>query len=109
MNVEMKNRWVNALRSGVYHQGKNYLCQDNKYCCLGVLCEVLEIKSEISLDYPGEQVKSYLFDGWKSQCVIPQDLGMKIGLIGTESNKLISMNDGGAPFSKIADYIEENL
>jgi hypothetical protein len=34
--------WVEALLSGKYEQGKNFLhtIEDNKYCCLGVACEV---------------------------------------------------------------------
>lgn len=33
--------WINALRSGNYKQGKYRLRSvDNKYCCLGVACEV---------------------------------------------------------------------
>ena len=34
-------KWVAALRSGKYKQGRNYLrSKDNKFCCLGVLCEL---------------------------------------------------------------------
>lgn len=32
--------WVKALESGDYKQGKGRLCNENKYCCLGVACEV---------------------------------------------------------------------
>jgi len=32
--------WVKALRSGEYEQGYTYLCQKDKYCCLGVLSKV---------------------------------------------------------------------
>ena len=34
------NAWLTALRSGNYAQGPDFLNQDGKYCCLGVLCEV---------------------------------------------------------------------
>ena len=33
-------RWVDALRSGEYKQGRNFLERDGKFCCLGVLCEI---------------------------------------------------------------------
>lgn len=39
----MKDRirlWVKALRSGKYHQAKRSLRRDNRYCCLGVACDV---------------------------------------------------------------------
>ena len=40
MNKRIKNKWLKALRSGKYKQGKSILFSDNKYCCLGVLCEL---------------------------------------------------------------------
>lgn len=46
MKPEWKERWINALRSGEYSQGQNYLniweTLRNKhfYCCLGVLIDL---------------------------------------------------------------------
>lgn len=40
MNKTLKNKWIKALRSGKYEQGKGNLNHDGRYCCLGVLCEV---------------------------------------------------------------------
>lgn len=41
MNQEIKKRWVAALRSGDYKQGTGALRNaDNKFCCLGVLCDL---------------------------------------------------------------------
>jgi hypothetical protein len=40
MNPEVKARWVAALRSGEYKQGKGALRLNNKFCCLGVLCDL---------------------------------------------------------------------
>lgn len=45
--------WLAALRSGKFNQGQAYLKihQDNqlpRYCCLGVLCETLEIAQDTS-------------------------------------------------------------
>lgn len=37
----LKKRWVAALRSGKYKQGKGTLLAGGKYCCLGVLCEIV--------------------------------------------------------------------
>ena len=40
-------KWVKALRSGDYQQGKANLCKEDKisgdceYCCLGVACDIL--------------------------------------------------------------------
>ena len=41
MNKDIKKLWVNALLSGEYKQGKGILKDlNNKFCCLGVLCEI---------------------------------------------------------------------
>lgn len=44
MNPEIKARWVAALRSGNYAQGRHALRRvidgKDKYCCLGVLCDI---------------------------------------------------------------------
>lgn len=33
-------KWVEALRSGEYEQGFGQLNSQNKFCCLGVLCDL---------------------------------------------------------------------
>jgi len=33
-------KWVKALRSGKYKQGRNRLRKKDRFCCLGVLCEL---------------------------------------------------------------------
>lgn len=45
MNENIKTKWVIALRSRGYKQGKSFLKRYNPegealYCCLGVLCEL---------------------------------------------------------------------
>lgn len=37
MPKSIRRKWLNALRSGKYKQGKGALEKDGKYCCLGVL------------------------------------------------------------------------
>ena len=41
MDKKIKTRWLKALRSGKYKQGKQTLrTKDGEYCCLGVLCDL---------------------------------------------------------------------
>lgn len=45
MNPEVKARWLAALTSGEYTQGRDLLAREVapgvfRYCCLGVLCEL---------------------------------------------------------------------
>lgn len=55
MKKSVAVKWVKALRSGKYKKGRFQLRRnDNSYCCLGVLCEVLKIpavKDELSYTY----------------------------------------------------------
>jgi hypothetical protein len=39
MNDNAK-KWVAALRSGKYKQGRKFLRYKDEYCCLGVACEL---------------------------------------------------------------------
>lgn len=39
MNPEIKAKWVAALRSGDYEQGRGYLHRGG-FCCLGVACDL---------------------------------------------------------------------
>ncbi len=40
MKPEIKQKWVAALRSGKYKQGRGCLRRHDSYCCLGVLCDL---------------------------------------------------------------------
>ena len=42
MNEDMKKRWVEALRSGEYEQTRERLRGDDRHCCLGVLCDLVD-------------------------------------------------------------------
>ena len=35
-----RKKWVEALRSGEYEQGKEFLQCGSSFCCLGIACEV---------------------------------------------------------------------
>ena len=85
MNVEIKRKWVEALRSGKFTQLRGGFQDGKNHCCLAVL------GATISSNTP-----------------FPDD--NKIGLSARERTNLIRMNDDqGKSFAEIADYIEEHL
>lgn len=43
MKAELKAKWIDALWSGAYEQGRGELYLRGRYCCLGVLCVVADI------------------------------------------------------------------
>jgi hypothetical protein len=40
MDPVLKEKWITALRSGEFRQGREVLKRDGTYCCLGVLAEI---------------------------------------------------------------------
>jgi len=99
--------WVKALRSGKYKQGKEALRRDNKFCCLGVACDLYsKTKNKLEIE-KNEGV--YLYDGWSA--TLPTRVMQWIGLTtpdGEISNEmtLASLNDKGSTFKQIAKIIE---
>lgn len=51
-NAEAVKKWVKALRSGEYKQGKNYLKNiDRTFCCLGVACAIAKKEGIIDKNF----------------------------------------------------------
>lgn len=92
---ELKQRWVEALRSGRYQQGRGYLRKDGKYCCLGVLCDVVD-----STGWDGDTFNERF-------SLLPYELKQRLNISNAVEDKLTDMNDSGDyTFNEIADWIE---
>jgi hypothetical protein len=113
MNPEIKAKWVAALRSGEYKQGRgNLRDKDNAFCCLGVLCDILDnTKWQDSYD---EKLYSYGND-IETAGIPPQAGNFPFEALGKFTNKageiinLSLLNDSGSSFEEIADIIEKHL
>ena len=105
MNPDVKAKWVAALRSGVFKQGRGMLWRadgDDKrrYCCLGVLRNITKGDSPATAQYPRASAACYLSDvDGQEESVLP----------GHTESVLAGMNDEGKSFAQIADFIEANL
>ncbi len=106
-----KDRWIKALRSGKYIQGRNKLLRkelyNNTYCCLGVAGAICGINEEVLVE------NSMLHDKFMKD--VPKILSSNNNLT-TDSDgndlaeKLAQMNDSGKwSFNRIASYIEKYL
>lgn len=100
MDLDVKKRWVEDLRSGQYQQGFGSLCQVSTttgavtFCCLGVLARSCGC-SERSL---------------YSTTILPQFVKDESRISTGTISELISLNDHrNRSFSAIADWIEEHL
>lgn len=107
MDAEIKKKWVEALRSGRYKQGYGRLHGDNNYCCLGVLCDVIDNTKWYKGNYSSEFV--YVYKNVSCLGHVPLSLRKEIGMSLDQHNKLCRMNDNGDSFETIANHIEENL
>jgi hypothetical protein len=119
MNQEVKQKWLDALRSGQYLQGNGaLLCRsiDNspKYCCLGVLCDIHSKATGCAWDVNDhyEGCSSFVPDvvvewaGLQDYEIDQSDEGFDIG---TGEYELSSYNDNGHSFEEIAQLIENSL
>lgn len=104
MNKAIKARWVAALCSGDYEQGVGHLRLDDRYCCLGVLADIVDPQG-----WRPDELNPTL-SRHRGNSVYPDySVGYACGLGQQEEIDLSTMNDGGKTFIEIADYIEENL
>ena len=128
MIPELKAKWVAALRSGDYKQGTEFLKAgsateisngQHEYCCLGVLCEILNIPS---VPYPNAagEVYDYKFgEAGQDAGLIPTNyFHNDLGFDRLNQPVLMTMNDGvqsetetipPKTFAEIADYIEKEI
>jgi hypothetical protein len=100
MNQELKNKWIEALRSGKYKQGRNYLRMGDSFCCLGVLCDVDDPSK-----WRANHFVSARMYGDNLSC-----LPDYFPLSPRARASLMRMNDvQNKSFEEIADWIEENV
>lgn len=125
MKPEIKQKWIAALRSGEYEQGKAFLKYDNKFCCLGVLCDLHAKETGAEWDM---WCGSYLY--YDADTMIPQQVADWAGIPYTyinidrngngnivwihSKNKvtptyLAELNDNGISFAGLTTVIEEKL
>lgn len=117
MNQDVKERWVAALRSGKYKQGNGMLRIDGAFCCLGVLCDVVN-PSGWGAELPmGSSGHVAVYFGEQTAGLTPEvmalagldcDLGDRVSIDG-ERDLLSTHNDCGKTFEQIADAIEAQL
>ncbi len=107
MKKDIADKWVTALRSGKYKQTQGQLKSEDRYCCLGVLCEIsLQGTWKGRTYFTGHSTDNDStvgltvrdWSGLKESC----------GHLGnTEIHSLAGMNDEGSTFNEIADIIEK--
>lgn len=103
MNPEAKAKWIEALRSGKYKQGRGALRNGDTFCCLGVLCDISGVAKWDVTRYDGE-----LYMPPKSVREWAGLDGYPVYLDGPTGDDVSHLNDQmGLSFEEIADLIEK--
>jgi hypothetical protein len=92
MDTQVKQRWLEALRSGEYKKARGRLhnTRNGTHCCLGVL----DIVAELGSDGVGQLTGTDL---------------RHVGMNYDEQDTLAILNDRSGGWDKVCDYIERNL
>jgi hypothetical protein len=125
VKADIKQQWIDALQSGEYQQGSGQLrTVNNEYCWLGVLCD-LAVQAGIAKweKHPTGSWRAVSLDGTKRSLNYLPSFVMKWAELefdnpniqyfheaeDVHTRTLAGANDTGAPFSRIAKIIEEQL
>ena len=110
MNKQIKIKWIKALLLGKYKQGRKKLrTLANKFCCLGVLCDLY--KKEKKIKWIKKKTEYVIL---KEGAILPRQvrewagIDSDVGDYGT-FYYLSADNDNGQKFKTIAKTIEENF
>jgi len=109
MDQNIKEQWVEALRSGKYEQGRCWLRHKDKFCCLGVLCDLHAQATNCDWE-EYNNIGNYL----DSDEVLPGKVVKWAGLDSEDpfinKERVSSYNDDRRlDFDQMSDLIESNL
>ena len=109
-----QKKWLAALRSGKYEQGKMFLKLDNRFCCLGIACDIVKnilnfpISNKLNVR-SGNYVTNY--DG--EDIGLPKTVQDYFKFISKQGGNYVAtalshLNDKGKTFQEIADIVTKN-
>lgn len=114
MNQEIKTKWIEALKSGKYKQGREHLRAGDDFCCLGVLCDIYKNQSTEKVEWESPD-RGNVYSILNHSGVLPKpvqewaELDSENPITGDAGHSLAHLNDTGKSFLEIADLIEKNL
>lgn len=132
MNPQVKEKWIDALRSGKYEQGSEKLRTVNGYCCLGVLCDLYSQEQNTEWEFHGafEEENTQPTDYWyfegeseflpesvKEWAGLP-DANPTVRVDVTEgesegdwfyNDEIANLNDSGYNFNELSKLIEQQF
>lgn len=106
MLTQLQSDWIKALEDGSHQQTTKRLNCDGKFCCLGVLLDVID-KTKWSFSTYGIGTWT---DGMGFTYVVslPQEISERVGLKYTDVETLVEWNDSlNKTFPEIAQFLRE--
>ena len=118
MDKDVKTKWIDALRSGYYKQGK-YKLRDlgDYYDATGVLCD-LAVNASVIASPKRYDAEDGVFFGYtytdpdskvEWATGLPKAVQTWAGIEYRLAYRIALMGDEGMSFNKLADWIEESL
>lgn len=119
-----KAEWIAALKSGQFAQGKECLCEDGKYCCLGLLSHLQKRLNNSGKGFRDGELfgasglilssDNPVFAILRGRGEFPDTVRYVIYIhdLNNPENityclSLAELNDAGASFEEIADAIDQ--
>jgi len=108
--AEHRQQWLDALRSGNYQQTRGTLKYDDRFCCLGVACDISGLGEWVYTS--DSKTQGYTVKDVLLLSVLPKDVMNWLGVSSSTAfdknmiNSLASLNDLGYGFNDIAKVIE---
>jgi hypothetical protein len=131
MNTEVKQKWIDALRSGKYEQGSEKLRSVTGYCCLGVLCDLYSKEQGAEWEFRGItetnlQPKDYWYFEGESE-FLPDSVrewagfnvnnpSVRVDVTDNDdeddwfyNDEIANLNDSGYTFNELSKLIEQQF
>lgn len=110
MVKKVKKLWLEALKSEKYKQGRGALKKKDRFCCLGVLCDLHRIRfKKEKWGKQGKHFEVYLGCSIELPEAVRKWAKLKERNPIIDSIHLSAYNDKGSSFNEIADIIKKEL
>lgn len=119
MKQEVKKIWVEALDSGNYQKGKHALRRGDRFCCLGVLCDLFikETGNGMWSESEIDSLVSFVVYNKTENATLPEVVmkwaGLKefnptVDLVGRQLS-LAVINDSTDTFEEVSKLIKKHF
>lgn len=100
-------KWIKALESKKYKKGKGILRDNkNKFCCLGVACDVFGYTNGWHLDRPFNGYISKCYDYEGNDTTLPDDIRADLNLSEEECSTLADLNDDNNTWVRAIKFLK---